>query len=80
MHGGNPALRAALERAPSRRYTTYWTTRRPPSAVAEGLIAHRRAEEIEIGDADTFFEKVKERTSRPLRSSRSPTPCPSTSR
>ena len=60
MHGGNPALRAALERAPSRRYTTYWTTRRPPSAVAEGLIAHRRAEEIEIGDADTFFEKVKE--------------------
>ena len=54
------ALCAALERAPSRRYTTYWTTRRHPSAAAEGLIAHRRAEEIEIEDADSFFEKVKE--------------------
>ena len=56
----DPALRAALERAPTRRYTTYWTTRRRPSTVADGLIAHRRAELIEIADADTFFEKVKE--------------------
>ena len=56
----DPALRAALERAPTRRYTTYWTTRRRPSTVAGGLIAHRRAEVIEIDDADTFFEKVKE--------------------
>ena len=56
----DPALRAALERASSRRYTTYWTTRSRPSAVAERLIAHRRAEVIEIEDADTFFEKVKE--------------------
>ena len=54
------ALREALERAPARRYTTYWTTRRPPSAIAQRLIAHRRAEVIQIEDADTFFEKVKE--------------------
>ena len=54
------ALREALERTPVRRYTTYWTTRRPPSAIAQRLIAHRRAEVIQIEDADTFFEKVKE--------------------
>ena len=56
----DPALQEALERAPARRYTTYWTTRRPPSAIAQRLIAHRRAEVIQIEDADTFFEKVKE--------------------
>ena len=56
----DPALRAALERASSRRYTTYWTTRSRPSAVAQRLIAHRGAEVIEIEDADTFFENVKE--------------------
>ena len=56
----DPALRAALERASSRRYTTYWTTRRPPKPVAQRLIAHRRAGVIQIEDANTFFEKVKE--------------------
>ena len=56
----DPALRAALERASSRRYTTYRTTPQRPSPVAERLIAHRRAEVIEIEDADTFFETVKE--------------------
>ena len=56
----DPALRAALERASSRRYTTYWTTRSRPSAVAQGLIAHRKAEVIQVEDADTFFEKLKE--------------------
>ena len=56
----DPALRAALERASSRRYTTYWTTRSRPSAVAQRLIAHRKAEVIQIEDADTFFEKLKE--------------------
>ena len=56
----DPALRAALERAPSRRYTTYWTARCRPSAVVQRLIAHRGAEVIQIEDANTFFEKVKE--------------------
>ena len=56
----DPALRRALERASSRRYTTYWTTRRRPSAVAQRLIAHRSAEEIQIEDANTFFEKLME--------------------
>ena len=56
----DPALRAALERAASRRYTTYWTTRRDPRADAQRLIAHRAGEVIRIEDADTFFEKLKE--------------------
>ena len=56
----DPALREALERAPSRRYTTYWTTRSRPSDVAERLIAHRSAETIVIESADTFFVKLKE--------------------
>ena len=56
----DPALRAALERAPSRRYTTYWTIRQPPIEVAERLIAHRNAELIQIEDADTFFETLEE--------------------
>ena len=56
----DPALGAALDRSPSRRYTTYWTTRSRPSAGAQRLIAHRKAEVIQIEDADTFFEKLKE--------------------
>ena len=56
----DPALRAALERASSRRYTTYWTTRSRPSAVTQRLIAHRSAEVIQIRDANTFFEKLRE--------------------
>ena len=39
---------------------TFWTTRSRPSGVAERLIAHRSAELIQIEDADTFFEKLKE--------------------
>lgn len=54
------ALRRALERSSSHRFTTYWTTRRQPSETAERLIRHRRAEVVEIGDADTFFQKVNE--------------------
>ena len=56
----DPALRAALERSRSRRYTTYWTARSCPSAVAQRLIGHRGAEVIQIEDANTFLEKVKE--------------------
>ena len=56
----DPALRAALERASARRYTTYWTTRSRPSDDARALIARRSAEVVEIADANSFFEKLKE--------------------
>ena len=56
----DPALRTALDRASSRRYTTYWTTRSPPSDDTRALIARRSAEVTEIADANSFFEKLKE--------------------
>jgi hypothetical protein len=55
------ALRAAFERCPNRRYTTYWAARGQPSDAAKGLINQRRAELIAIDGADTFFERLAER-------------------
>ena len=54
------ALRAAMERCPSRRYTTYWCVRGATSSAADGLIAHRAAQVIEIADADSFFTQLLE--------------------
>ena len=56
----DPALRSALERASSRRYTAYWTARGTPSDVAQRLIAHRNAELISIADADAFFTNLND--------------------
>lgn len=55
------ALRRAILRASNRRYPTYWTTRSSPSAAAQELIEHRRAEVIPISDADTFFTTLLSR-------------------
>jgi len=49
------ALRAAIERTKSRRYTTYWAARGKPSERAERLITLRGAQLIEIASADEFF-------------------------
>ena len=54
-------LRAAMERARSRRYTTYWATRGEPGAMAADLIARRQAVPIPIRDADQFFEDLADR-------------------
>ena len=54
------ALGDAITRAPSRRFTTYWTVRRKPTENAQKLINHREAQVIAIEDADTFFEKVQQ--------------------
>ncbi len=53
------ALRAAFLRAPSRRYTTFWTVRGIPGSGAQQLIEHRRARVITITDADTFFDRLQ---------------------
>jgi len=55
------ALRAAILRAPNRRYATYWTSRGAPAAQAEDLIAHRRANVVPITDADSFFVGLQQR-------------------
>ncbi len=55
------ALRAALERCKSRRYTTYWCVRGSMSQVTERLVANRAARVMNIGDADSFFTQLLER-------------------
>ena len=54
------ALRSALTRAPSRRFTTYWGIRGEPGDEAQRLIRHRGAEVIRIEDADSFFETLEQ--------------------
>jgi hypothetical protein len=54
------ALRAAMTRAPYRRFSTYWASRGEPSAKATDLIARRGATLIRISDADSFFDTVSE--------------------
>src|SRR5581483_9913647 len=55
------ALRAALLRAPNRRYPMYWATRSSIAASAQELIDHRRARVIPIADADSFFKALRAR-------------------
>jgi SIR2-like domain len=55
----DPALRAAVARAPSRRFSTYWAMRGEPSDDARKLIEHRGAQTVPIEDADTFFVSLQ---------------------
>lgn len=52
------ALRSAIERCPSRRFTTHWTTLSPLKSHAARLAAHRKAEVITIRTADDFFQNL----------------------
>ncbi|WP_175772439.1 SIR2 family protein [Paraburkholderia phenazinium] len=53
------ALRANIERAPSRRYSMFWASRGAPGQAAKDLIALRAGQTIPINDADTFFEELQ---------------------
>lgn len=55
----DPALRSAVTRAPSRRFTTYWAVRGDPTNEARRLIEHRDAQMVTIKDADTFFQAIQ---------------------
>jgi len=55
------ALRAAIMRAPSRRYPMYWAGRGTLGNGATELVKHRRAQIIQIGGADEFFEGLDQR-------------------
>jgi hypothetical protein len=50
------ALRAAIERCKSHRFTTYWASQRPPDLAEAPLLGLRRAVAIPITDAEGFFE------------------------
>ncbi len=53
------ALRDAICRAKSRRFTTYWAARGHLGDKAQRLIAHQRAEVITIRNADDFFQALQ---------------------
>jgi len=58
------ALRAAIERSPSRRYATYWARRRDrPTDLEKALMEFRAAEQVQIVDADSFLTSVVEKVS-----------------
>ena len=54
------ALRKAIYRAPSRRFTTYWAVRGEPGDKARQLVSHRGAQVISIEAADAFFQSVQQ--------------------
>ena len=55
------ALRAAVERCKNHRYTVYWTARHSIGELAQRLITLRRAQVINIQDADLFFRQLAEK-------------------
>ena len=54
------ALRSAITRAPSRRFTTYWSVRGGANDEAQRMIEHRQAQVVPIRDADAFFETIQQ--------------------
>lgn len=55
------ALRAAICRCPSRRYSMYWAARGNPSSDAQDLIAQRNGILFTIEGADAFLTNLKNR-------------------
>lgn len=67
------ALRAAILRAPNRRYPLFWATRGPLRGPGKELCAHRQGLEVPIPDADKFFSDLSEQV-RTLADSRKRNP------
>jgi len=55
------ALRAAIERCPNRRFTTFWATRSPLSEKGKKVAEHRQAVVLQIKDANQLFESLREK-------------------
>lgn len=55
------ALRAAIERAPSRRYSMFWAARGTPSQAAQDLITRRVGTVVPIQGADEFFADLEDK-------------------
>lgn len=60
------ALCNAVKRSASGRYSWFWAAHGTTSDAAEELIAHQRAQRIEINDADSFFKEVLRKVERLL--------------
>lgn len=57
------ALRAAIERCPNRRFTTFWAARTEPEGVAKDLLGLRSGFFVKIQNANSFFEELAEKVS-----------------
>lgn len=55
------ALRRAMERAPSRRFSTFFAARGHLGERASALLVRRGGQHMAIADADTFFETIEQR-------------------
>ena len=55
------ALRDAIQRCKSRRFTTYWTHRGSMDGLAQSIIAQRQAIALAIESADSFFLDLEEK-------------------
>ena len=55
------ALRAAIERAPNRRFSTFFAARGELGERAAALLACRRGQHIPIADADSFFDSLEQK-------------------
>lgn len=56
-------LREAIKRAPNRRYSLFWASRRPLTGKAKDLLDSRKRQaiQIKIKNANTFFTELQER-------------------
>src|SRR6266849_3096835 len=57
------ALCAAMQRCPTRRFTTYWAQRGVLTQKATDLNAFRNAKVLQIAGADAFFRDLDEQIS-----------------
>ncbi|WP_174531839.1 SIR2 family protein, partial [Sphingopyxis terrae] len=57
----DPALRSALSRAPSRRFSSYWMSRGDLNDDAAKIVSDRGIVPVKIADADTFFSGLSEK-------------------
>ena len=55
------ALRRAIERCKSRRFTTYWTSISEAGDKAKRIITNRQGQLIRVESADTFFTQLEEK-------------------
>lgn len=56
----DPALRSAITRAPSRRFSSYWATRGELIGEGEKVAKDRSIVTVPISDADTFFTRLSD--------------------
>lgn len=57
----DPALRSAIERTKSNRYSTFWAALSEPSQHAQKMICLRRASVVQTKGAESFFAELAEK-------------------